>query len=346
MRKIRKAAKRVLSIVLAITMAFFGLPGWVSPERTAHADGEVTYEKGATMQDAVDLTDQFGVIVFDTLIMHGHQHANIMTGNYIGGWYVNGQLIDLKNTSECAVRNDYRTDSESMDNYVQTIVNSGPQYEAKFGLKQDRLIVGSGHNVNQINRDQWSVDGATVDASGTVLKESDEWKYVDLEQLQRSYAQYSSYLASMESTEGTENGVHTNFTNIPEGTNPGSYMNNLRIDVPRTDDGMEVLNVTAADLVYWSDHNVRIVFPQNSQASLLINIDMAGKSSLTIDTTLLSLDGDNTTYGNSHPEYENDHKSYEKAYADRNNLNRVYFNFYDSSASDKQYHGRITTTVF
>ncbi|MBP5462611.1 MAG: hypothetical protein J6Y20_10855, partial [Lachnospiraceae bacterium] len=326
MRKIRKAAKRVLSIVLAITMAFFGLPGWVSPERTAHADGEVTYEKGATMQDAAALTGEFGVIAFTSLQMFGHQHTNVMTARYIGAWD-----HDIGNTSECTIRTYLReTPDTSLDNYIQVIQYSGrEQYGMKFGYDQDRLIVGSGHTVAQLNANQSTVDGVTVVSSRTVVAESDTWKYIDLAQLQRSYGQYSTYLAGKSATGNVTADFHD--------------MNALTINVDKTDSGLAVLNLKASDIEQFREHEVTITFPSGSAAGLLINIDMEGRDSTTIKKTLLSIDGGNTTYGNAHPQYEAANISYENAYNDPNDLNRVYYNFYDSTKSDGQFRGTIYT---
>ncbi len=311
----KRRVRSALSIFLALAMVVLGLPEWIAANTARAAD--VTYEKGSSPKDAVALTGEFGFIAFESLRMFGHQHSNVMTGEYIGEWESN-----RGNNSECTIR-DYLRDCESYDNYIQKIrYTDDSSYGAKFGYAPDRLILGESHNVVKINDTQYTIDNVILEESGTVLQESEEWKYIDLANLQKSFAEYSAHLAGMEMADLELQEV------VPDLTD----MNHLKVDVNKTDSGVAVWNVTADDLASWKEHPVNINFPSGSQAGLLINIDMAGKSEFEMKETMVSLDGGESVL-----------VSNERLYGDSGN-NRVYFNFYDSTAVDKQFRGTVTTT--
>ncbi|MCR5498947.1 MAG: choice-of-anchor A family protein [Acetatifactor sp.] len=308
-----KKLAKLVSVLLSVTLLtlFCG----DSSERFVHAAPGVTYEVDSSIHNVRNLMDQFGYIIFKDLTTHGHQHANVMVGEFIGQ-----EGSEIGNNSECTIRNELRSKGESFTNFIRTI--RYVDRELKFGYQKDELIVGSQYTLRKNGNENY-INGKKVDSSGTVRQETATKQYIDLDNLQKSFAKYSRQLAGMDPSvtvnrkRGSNSNVDVNLTD----------MNKLKITVKQTS-GMAVVNLKADDLSYFEEHTLIVDYTGSSnKAGILINVDLKGKSSFTALSLSVSYNGKTKALG-------------EKAYGSDDN--RIYWNFYDSSKSDKQFSGTIS----
>ncbi|MBO4653541.1 MAG: choice-of-anchor A family protein [Lachnospiraceae bacterium] len=312
-----KIAKRVLSIVLAITMAVFTLPQFECPDFLAKAAGDVSYAVDSEVEDVTDILNSYGLISFGQLKVKGHQHINILVNELYG-------LEDLPTDrfiNEFSVRDKFNTTGVSMPNYVRKFSNmdvvtpSEQQlYKIVFGTDREKLYIGESHHIGSFYHDhKWktTVDGHILSGSNEVEQDTATSKYIDLANLQKNVGYYSGQLAAMAAAGSLETKFELN----------DSYVN-----VDNTS-GLAVLNVKASDLDSLENTDLPVSFKQDSDAGLLINIDMSGRSSFTLKHNDLYIGGSKVNLG-------------EEIY--NTDSNRIYLNFYDSSEEDGNYRGTIT----
>ncbi|MBO4767108.1 MAG: hypothetical protein J5532_07410, partial [Lachnospiraceae bacterium] len=301
----------------------------------AAAAGSTTVS--AEMDNLVNLMCQYGFIVFDKLTMSGHQHSNVLTKEYEG---VN-QNGTYEGNSECTIRAQYRKNGESITNYIGRFSNNHFTVDdivtrtdsnksigqLKFGYGQanpsdlsyggvtseeDKLILGTNYQIGDF-KPNGRVENKTVNGR-VVLNTFDvsvDTNYVDFAKLQKNFGYFSGQLAAKKAS-GSDDVTMTN------GGSQGKY----NIQVKKMDD-LAVINTTIDN---FSDI-LTVNFQEGSNAGLLINVDMNGKSRFygkELELTYGS--GSKVSLGES---------LYER------NDNRIYWNFYDSSQPDGQYHGSI-----
>ncbi|MBR4813708.1 MAG: choice-of-anchor A family protein, partial [Lachnospiraceae bacterium] len=312
-----KIAKRVLSIVLAITMAVFTLPQFEYPDFLAKAAGDVSYAVDSEVEDVTDILNSYGLISFGQLKVKGHQHINILVNELYG-------LEDLPTDrfiNEFSVRDKFNTTGVSMPNYVRKFSNmdvvtpSEQQlYKIVFGTDREKLYIGESHHIGSFYHDhKWktTVDGHILSGSNEVEQDTATSKYIDLANLQKNVGYYSGQLAAM----AAAGSLKTKFE-----------LNDSYVNVDNTS-GLAVLNVKASDLDSLENTDLPVSFKQDSDAGLLINIDMSGRSSFTLKHNDLYIGGSKVNLG-------------EEIY--NTDSNRIYLNFYDSSEEDGNYRGTIT----
>ena len=327
----RKTARRVLSIILAITMVVFTMPEWVMPGKQAQAAGGVTYTVPSEVEDVKDILEQYGLIGFSELKIEGHQHTNIMTGALESDTY------GVKYQNECSIRKEYRQNGEILPNYVKSFKDLSMHHTTEqnhgtivFGSSFGPLMIGTEPVVGSFyvnGKDNITLNGHMLQGANEVIQDTDTAKYVDLDNLKKSFGYYSGQLAAMKQTKADPSNPEYTAT---------IAQNYCKIDVAATE-GLIVLNYTADQLRWLSETQLNVNFPTNANSGVLINIDMAGKSSF-------SMKYDKLTYNNVTTFFDNDGRPSdtpgENVYNTDNN--RVYFNFYDSSQPDGNYRGKIT----
>lgn len=256
--------------------------------------GNITYKQGASVDDIITVMQSYGFIAFGTLNGSGHQHMNVLAKTFSSGW----------NEGEYTIRTDF--DTSGTPTYIQHFENLNKT--VKIGYSKDTLYVGSEYTVTGDGQKQ--INGYTVESAGNVYADTATEKYMDLEQLQKSFIQYSTQLAEQRTDEGVEYDASASSIN--------------KISVTK-DSGAAYLNLNA-DIINRLNADADIEFPENSTSVVVINIDMKS-AAWDRKPLVLKVGGSGVSQG-------------ENVY--NLDVNRIYYNFYDSSKSDGQYTGSIS----
>ena len=312
----RGKARRALSVFLALTMVLMGIPGGRTPVGKAVAADGVTYAVDSSMGNVVDILDAYALIVFGRMQVEGHQHTNTLTNEFYG--LEAAERDRFKN--EFSVRSYINTEKNPHPNYIRRFVNMDQVHSTEqdqrlaiFGTGNEKLYIGESHTVGQQEHNHQmatTLDGHILRGSDEIEQDTANRKYIDLAKLQKNVGYYSSQLAEMENN----GNVRTRYV-----------LNDSYIRVNDTT-GLAVVNVRANQLTALANTDMKVYFPSNSSSGLLINIDMAGSNSFT-------LKHDDIYIGNRKIELV------EEIY--NQNVNRIYWNFYDSSKTDGNYTGNI-----
>lgn len=280
---------------------------------SANALPAVTYKVSSDSDNLVNIMQSYCFIALDELDLSGHQH---------------GSALALK------MKSNPTTTAESelclRDSYFQTETYIG-DFESlvgvvKIGYAKDSLYVGENFNV-KTGAENFIVNKTTgeshkVESAGTIVADTATEKYIDMDNLANSFFAYNRQLAGMADTDnitlsGQDNGAGNPITNITE------------YNVTAMS-GTECRTLTADELGRLSQ-DVTVSFPAESTAVLVLNIDMNGVSEWNRKPFSLKIGGVEPESG--------------EAVVNSTNVNRVYYNFFDSSVSDAQFTGTVSLTA-
>lgn len=277
---------------------------------TASAEN-VTYLKGSDTDDLVDIMQNYCFIALDELDVRGHQHGSAIADRIVRNpTPVEGTSVE----SELCLRDKYGATTSYIrrfENLVGII---------KIGLPKDTLYVGSEYTVEKRGsqnfiKNSFGGNEHIVDNAGTVIADTDTVKYMDIDNLQRSFIAYNKQLAK-----STETGEVT--------------LSGQKLSVSAMS-GVVYYNINSTN---YNDINpdATIDFPANSTAILVLNIDMDGITNWQGVTDwnrkplVLTEGGQEVPCG--------------EEVINHQTANRIYYNFYDSSKTDLQYTGTISMT--
>ena len=250
-----------------------------------------------------ELMGDFGVICFDTLNAQTHLHSNFIT-----------KTLNAKSNS--GLRNSYGVheefyfeNAEKMNGCVSDMDTDTLYTGADIRRAEDGsvyIIMNSGAEV-KLDRP------ANAKTDVELAEEGEYSKFADMPDIQRRFIEYSLELRSHADTDGTVD------------IDMDGDINNRRIAVK--DDGMHVVSLDYNKLSA-NTNPIYFEFPDyNGDTVLLMNIDLSGAQDVVFGDMIL---------GSKKDAKANDNGNYFNAY------NKMYFNFYDSSAADGQFSGSIT----
>ena len=250
-----------------------------------------------------ELMGDFGVICFDTLNAQTHLHSNFITKT-------------LNANSNSGLRNSYGVheefyfeNAEKMNGCVSDMDTDTLYTGADIRRAEDGsiyIIVNSGAEV-KLDRP------ANAKTDVELAEEGEYSKFADMPDIQRRFIEYSLELRSHADTDGTVD------------IDMDGDINNRRIAVKG--DGMHVVSLDYNKLSA-NTNPIYFEFPDyDGDTVLLMNIDLSGAQDVVFGDMILGSKNDAKT---------NDNGNYFNAY------NKMYFNFYDSSAADGQFSGSIT----
>ena len=154
---------------------------------------------------------------------------------------------------------------------------------------------------------------ANVRTDAEIAEDGEYSKYADMADIQRKFIDYSQKLRTYADTEGT---VDVDIT---------GDMNDRSVSVNGS--GLHVVSMDYSQLAAGTNP-IYFEFPDyGDDTVLLMNIDLAGIQDAVLGDLIL---------GSKSDAKANDNGNFYNAY------NRMYFNFYDSSAADGQFGGSIT----
>ena len=250
-----------------------------------------------------ELMGDFGVICFDTLNAQTHLHSNFITKT-------------LNANSNSGLRNSYGVheefyfeNAEKMNGCVSDMDTDTLYTGADIRRAEDGsiyVIVNSGAEV-KLDRP------ANAKTDVELAEEGEYSKFADMPDIQRRFIEYSLELRSHADTDGTVD------------IDMDGDINNRRIAVKGY--GMHVVSLDYNKLSA-NTNPIYFEFPDyDGDTVLLMNIDLSGAQDVVFGDMILGSKNDAKT---------NDNGNYFNAY------NKMYFNFYDSSAVDGQFSGSIT----
>lgn len=280
---------------------------------SANALPTVTYRVSSDSDNLVNIMQSYCFIALDELDLSGHQHGSALARRMAQDPVT---VVD----SELCLRNDYFA-TETYIGDFESLVGA-----VKIGYAKDSLYVGENFNV-ETGAENFIVNKTTgerhkVESAGTISSDTATEKYIDMDNLANSFFAYNRQLAGMADTgnitlSGQDNGAGNPITNITD------YNVNAM-------SGTECRTLTADELGRLSQ-DVTVNFPSGSTSILVLNIDMNGVSEWNRKPFSLKIGGVEPESG--------------EAVVNSTNVNRVYYNFFDSSVSDAQFTGTVSLTA-
>ena len=250
-----------------------------------------------------ELMGDFGVICFDTLNVQTHLHSNFITKT-------------LNANSNSGLRNSYGVyeefyfeDAENMNGCVSDMDTDMLYTGADIRRVEDGSVYIIMNNGSEIKLDR----PANVKTDAELAEKGEYSKYADMFDIQRRFIEYSLELRAYADTEGTVD------------IDLDGDINNRRIAV--NGDGMHAVSLDYNELSA-NTNPIYFEFPDcDGDNVLLMNIDLSGAQDVVFGDMI---------FGSKNDAKANDNGNYFNA------CNRMYFNFYDSSAADGQFSGSIT----
>lgn len=254
-------------------------------------------------RSTAELMGDFGVICFDTLNVQTHLHSNFITKT-------------LNANSNSGLRNSYGVyeefyfeNAENMNGCVSDMDTDMLYTGADIRRAEDGSVYIIMNNGSEIKLDR----PANVKTDEELAGEEEYSKFADMSDIQRRFIEYSQELKIHADTEETVD------------IDLGGDINNRRIAV--NGGGMHVVSLGYNKLSA-STNPIYFEFPDyDGNTVLLMNIDLSGTQDAVFGDMIL---------GSKNDAMANDNGNYFNA------CNRMYFNFYDSSAADGQFRGSIT----
>ena len=303
-RRSGKLFKRIISGITAAAMA----AGLLTT--SAFADEEVTYEHPSDINSVVDIMKNYAFIGFNEVDMNGHQHINLLVNKVVG---LPGDM---------GIRKNYAGVYEYYVNKLPENISG----ELKIGENDpcvSNLTIGSDYTISTNGSERYiEPNHVKVSPSVTNIKaETATNKYIDLVNLQNSFISYSAMLAeNADSTEGF--GFEGQYD-----SNSHTWQNINRINVT-AESGTVFYNIDDTNFSKINSDAI-INFSDTSTASIVLNIDL---KNISWDRKPFRLN-----IGGNQPTMNED-------VILENNVNRIYYNFYDSSAADKMTTKTVSMT--
>lgn len=250
-----------------------------------------------------ELMGDFGVICFDTLYAQTHLHSNFITKT-------------LSANSNSGLRNSYGVYEkfyfENAERMCGCVSDAGT--DMLYTGAEVRRADGGEIYIRMNDGSETKLDSpANVRTDAEIAEDGEYSKYADMEDIQRKFIDYSQKLRTYSDIEGT---VIVDITDD---------MNNRSVSVNGS--GLHVVSMDYSQLSA-STNPIYFEFPDyDGDTVLLMNIDLAGIQDAVLGDLIL---------GSKSDAKANENSNYYNAY------NRMYFNFYDSSASDGQFSGSIS----
>ena len=254
-------------------------------------------------RSTAELMGDFGVICFDTLNVQTHLHSNFITKT-------------LNANSNSGLRNFYGVyeefyfeNAENMNGCVSDMDTDMLYTGADIRRAEDGSVYIIMNNGSEIKLDR----PANVKTDAELAEKGEYSKYADMSDIQRRFIEYSLELRAYADTEETVD------------IDLDGDINNRRIAV--NGDGMHVVSLDYNELSA-NTNPIYFEFPDcDGDNVLLMNIDLSGAQDVVFG---------NMIFGSKNDAKANDNGNYFNA------CNRMYFNFYDSSAADGQFSDSIT----
>lgn len=252
---------------------------------------------------ATELMGDFGVICFDTLYAQTHLHSNFITKT-------------LSANSNSGLRNSYGVYEEFYFENAERMCGcvSDAGTDMLYTGAEVRRADGGEIYIRMNDGSETKLDSpANVRTDAEIAEDGEYSKYADMADIRRKFIDYSQKLRTYADTEGT---VDVDIT---------GDMNDRSVSVNGS--GLHVVSMDYSQLSASTNPIYFEFLDYGDDTVLLMNVDLAGIQDAVLGDLIL---------GSKSDAKANDNGNFYNAY------NRMYFNFYDSSAADGQFGGSIT----
>lgn len=250
-----------------------------------------------------ELMGDFGVICFDTLYAQTHLHSNFITKT-------------LSANSNSGLRNSYGVYEEFYFENAERMCGcvSDAGTDMLYTGAEVRRADGGEIYIRMNDGSETKLDSpANVRTDAEIAEDGEYSKYADMADIRRKFIDYSQKLRTYADTEGT---VDVDIT---------GDMNDRSVSVNGS--GLHVVSMDYSQLSASTNPIYFEFLDYGDDTVLLMNVDLAGIQDAVLGDLIL---------GSKSDAKANDNGNFYNAY------NRMYFNFYDSSAADGQFGGSIT----
>ncbi|MCU0198965.1 collagen-binding domain-containing protein [Levilactobacillus brevis] len=281
---------------------------------TPYADSGIQ-AGGSVYDDFPDLDNLLGVSsVFHIFAreaeLNAHTNGNVAVQNLIGNVNFGTNIIE-----------------ELLDkdiSYIQNLTNiAGSSFVSGGDTRENKVIFGDGIEVDISNPNRPMVNGVYIDhlLASEVYQDQNGQTYIDFD------AEFAKLKALNESLANTASEVTYSNSDFDD-------LNKRVIDVssmtPNANNQI-VINVTPDVLAGDTPLTISGLSPDADGTTVIINVDTGGQSDYTIKSQIKIIYSDGTERNNQETEDFGD--------------NHLLWNFYDSTASDKQYGGTINVNA-
>ncbi|MCH5464915.1 collagen-binding domain-containing protein [Levilactobacillus tujiorum] len=270
---------------------------------------------GSVYDDYPDLDNLLGVSsVFHIFAreaeLNAHTNGNVAVQNLIGNVNFGTSIIE-----------------ELLDkdiSYIQNITNiAGSSFVSKGDSRENKVVFGDGISIDISNPNRPMVNGVYIDhlLASEVYQDQNGQTYIDFD------AEFAKLKALNESLANKKS--EASYTNADF-----SDQNSRVIDV--TDmtpnaNGQIVLNLSPDVLQGNTPLTIKGLSPDEEGPTIIINVDTGGQEDYTINSQIKIIYSDGSERNNHETEHFGD--------------NHLLWNFYDSTASDKQFGGTINVNA-
>lgn len=281
---------------------------------TPYADSGIQ-AGGSVYDDFPDLDNLLGVSsVFHIFAreaeLNAHTNGNVAVQNLIGNVNFGTNIIE-----------------ELLDkdiSYIQNLTNiAGSSFVSAGDTRENKVIFGDGIEVDISNPNRPMVNGVYIDhlLASEVYQDQNGQTYIDFD---AEFAKLKALNESLANTASEATYSNSDFDDLNKRVIDVSTM------TPNANNQI-VINVTPDVLVGDTPLTISGLSPDADGTTVIINVDTGGQSDYTIKSQIKIIYSDGTERNNQETEDFGD--------------NHLLWNFYDSTASDKQYGGTINVNA-
>ncbi|MFC6273937.1 collagen-binding domain-containing protein [Levilactobacillus tangyuanensis] len=267
---------------------------------------------GSVYDDYPDLDNILGVSsVFHIFAreaeLNAHTNGNVAVQNLIGNVNFGTNIIE-----------------ELLDkdiSYIQNITNiAGSSFVSGGDTRENKVVFGDGIDIDISNPNRPMVNGVYIDhlLAQEVYQDQIGQTYIDFDAEFARLKKVNQQLAESSSTASYD------VSDFPDQNNRVIDVSDLK---PNADNKI-IINITADMLTGNTPLTIAGLSPEESGTTVIINVDTQGQSDLDLKSQIKIKYSDGSDRDNQETEDFGD--------------NHLLWNFYDSTASDKQYGGTIT----
>ncbi|MFD1419817.1 collagen-binding domain-containing protein [Lactiplantibacillus songbeiensis] len=268
-------------------------------------DGGNVYDDYPDLNNILGISSQFHIFAREAEL-NAHTNGNVAVGNLIGNVNFGTNIIE-----------------ELLDkdiSYIQNISNiAGSSFVSNGATRSNKVIFGDGIEVDVSNPNRPMVNGVYIDhlLAEEVYQDKNGNVYIDFD---KEFAQLKDTNAGL-STKDSQLNVTT--SDFPDQNNRVIDVTDLQPD----ENGRIVINLTADVLAGSTPLTIQGLSPDADGNTIIINVDTEGQADYDINSQIKVIYSDGSDRNNHETEDFGD--------------NHLLWNFFDSTASDKQYAGTI-----
>ncbi|MFC6164039.1 collagen-binding domain-containing protein [Lactiplantibacillus dongliensis] len=268
-------------------------------------DGGSVYDDYPDLNNILGISSQFHIFAREAEL-NAHTNGNVAVGNLIGNVNFGTNIIE-----------------ELLDkdiSYIQNISNiAGSSFVSNGATRSNKVIFGDGIEIDVSNPNRPMVNGVYIDhlLAEEVYQDKNGNVYIDFD---KEFAQLKKTNTELSTKDSQLNVTASDF---PDRNNRVIDVTDLQPD----ENGRIVVNLTADVLAGDTPLTIKGLSDDPDGHTIIINVDTEGQADYNINSQIRVVYDDGSDRNNHETEDFGD--------------NHLLWNFFDSTASDKQYAGTV-----